>query len=47
MRKRLRSKRGVLNCIKKGMDIETIAELTDLPIERIELIKNVIQSDNA
>ena len=35
--------RFALSCIKKGLDIETIAELTDLPIERIELLKNVIQ----
>ena len=39
--------RVVLTCIKKGMDIETIAELTDLPIERIQLFKNVIQPENA
>ncbi|MDQ1350911.1 MAG: hypothetical protein QG657_1213 [Acidobacteriota bacterium] len=36
-----------LGCIKKGIDLETIAELTDLPIERIELLKNVIQPESA
>jgi len=30
----------VLNCLIKGMDIQTIAEITDLPVERIELLKN-------
>ena len=35
--------RFALSCIKKGLDIETIAEITDLPIEKIELLKNVIQ----
>lgn len=39
--------RVVLTCIKKGMDVETIAELTDLPIDRIELFKNVIQPESA
>ena len=29
-----------LNCIMKGIDIQTIAEITDLPVERIELLKN-------
>ncbi|HLP61994.1 MAG TPA: Rpn family recombination-promoting nuclease/putative transposase [Candidatus Deferrimicrobium sp.] len=38
--------RVVLTCIKKGIDIETIAELTDLPVERIELFKNVIQPES-
>ncbi|MCU0286930.1 MAG: hypothetical protein MUF15_11090 [Acidobacteria bacterium] len=36
--------RFALSCIKKGIDIETIAELTGLPVERIELLRNVIQS---
>jgi predicted transposase/invertase (TIGR01784 family) len=36
-----------INCLNKGMDIETIAEITDLPIERIELLKSVIQSEKA
>ncbi len=31
--------RVALNCLMKGMDIETIAEITDLPVERIELLK--------
>jgi len=39
--------RFALSCIKKGIDIETIAELTDLPIERIELLKKVIQPESA
>jgi len=32
--------RVALNCIMKGLDIQTIAEITDLPVERIELLKN-------
>jgi predicted transposase/invertase (TIGR01784 family) len=36
-----------LNCLIKGMDIETIAELTDLPVERIELLKSAVQQENA
>ncbi|MCU0288380.1 MAG: hypothetical protein MUF15_18545 [Acidobacteria bacterium] len=36
-----------MNCIKKGIDIETIAEITDLPIERVELLKKVIELENA
>ena len=38
--------RFALSCIKKGIDLETIAELTDLPIERIELLKKVIQPES-
>lgn len=38
--------RVVLTCLKKGMDIKTIAELTDLPIERIELFRNIIQPES-
>jgi hypothetical protein len=29
------------------MDIQTIAEITDLPIERIELLKTAFQMENA
>ena len=36
--------RFALNCIKEGLSIEIIAKLTDLPIEQIALLKNVIQS---
>jgi predicted transposase YdaD len=36
--------RFALSCIKEGINIETIARITGLPIERIELLKNVIQS---
>jgi len=39
--------RVALNCLKKGMDIQTIAEITDLPIERIELLKTAFQTENA
>jgi len=39
--------RFALSCIKKGIDIGTIADLTDLPIERIELLKKVIQPESA
>jgi predicted transposase/invertase (TIGR01784 family) len=31
--------RVALNCIIKGMDNQTIAEITDLPVERIELLR--------
>lgn len=31
--------RVALNCILKGMDIRTIAEITGLPLERVELLK--------
>jgi predicted transposase/invertase (TIGR01784 family) len=36
-----------LNCLIKGMDIQTIAEITDLPVERIELLKTAVQKENA
>ena len=36
--------RFALSCIKEGIGVETIARLTGLPVERIELLKNVIQS---
>ncbi len=38
--------RVALNCLMKGMDIETISELTDLPVERIELLKTALQEKN-
>ncbi len=39
--------RVALNCLIKGMDIETIAELTDLPVERIKVLKSAVQNENA
>jgi predicted transposase YdaD len=36
-----------LNCLIKGMDIQTIAEITDLPVERVELLKIAVQKENA
>jgi predicted transposase/invertase (TIGR01784 family) len=36
-----------LNCLIKGMDIQTIAEITDLPVERIKLLQTVVQEENA
>jgi hypothetical protein len=39
--------RVALTCLKKGIDINTVAEITDLPIERIELLKSFIQQENA
>ena len=36
-----------LNCLIKGMDIETIAEITDLPIERIKVLKSALQQENS
>jgi hypothetical protein len=41
-----KSLRVALNCLIKGMDIETIAELTDLPIERIKALKTAAQQEN-
>jgi predicted transposase/invertase (TIGR01784 family) len=38
--------RVALNCLKKGMDVQTIAEITDLPVERIELLKTAVQKEN-
>jgi predicted transposase/invertase (TIGR01784 family) len=35
------------NCLIKGMDIETIAEITDLPVERIKVLKTAVQQGNA
>jgi predicted transposase/invertase (TIGR01784 family) len=42
-----KSLRVALNCLKKGMDIQTIAEITDLPVERIELLKTTVEKENA
>jgi predicted transposase YdaD len=39
--------RVALNCLMKGMDIETISEITDLPVERIELLKTAVRKENA
>ncbi|NIM14993.1 MAG: hypothetical protein GTO45_23755 [Candidatus Aminicenantes bacterium] len=39
--------RVALNCLMKGMDIETISEITDLPVKRIELLKTAVQEENA
>jgi len=39
--------RVALNCLIKGMDVRTIAEITDLPIEKIELLKTAFQMENA
>jgi predicted transposase/invertase (TIGR01784 family) len=38
--------RVALNCLIKGMDIQTIAEITDLPVERIERLKTAVQNEN-
>jgi predicted transposase/invertase (TIGR01784 family) len=38
--------RVALNCLMKGMDIETISEITDLPVKRIELLKTAVQEEN-
>ncbi|HLP47308.1 MAG TPA: hypothetical protein VK469_15255 [Candidatus Kapabacteria bacterium] len=35
------------NCLIKGMDTWTIAEITELPIERIEALKAAIRRDNS
>ena len=42
-----KSLRVALNCLIKGMDIETVAEITDLPIERIKALKAAVQKDNS
>jgi predicted transposase/invertase (TIGR01784 family) len=42
-----KSLRVALNCLIKGMDVQTIAEITDLPVERIELLKSAVQKENA
>lgn len=38
--------RVALNCLMKGMDIRTIAEITELPVERIESLKTAVLKDN-
>ena len=38
--------RIALNCLMKGMDVQTIAELTELPIERIESLKATLSQEN-
>ena len=37
----------VISMIKHGMEIQTIAEITDSPIEKIELLKTAFQMENA
>ena len=34
------------NCLMKGMDVRTIAEITELPVERIEALKNAVRQEN-
>ena len=34
------------NCLIKGMDIDTIAEITELPVERIKVLKSAVQQEN-
>ena len=38
--------RVAFNCLLKGMDIRTIAEITELPVERIESLKTAVQENN-
>jgi predicted transposase/invertase (TIGR01784 family) len=38
--------RVAMICLIKGMDIQTIAEITDLPVERIELLKKAVRDEN-
>jgi len=38
--------RVAFNCLIKEMDIETIAEITDLPVERIKVLKSAVQQEN-
>jgi len=35
------------NCLLKGMDIRTIADITELPVERIESLRNAVQHEKA
>jgi predicted transposase/invertase (TIGR01784 family) len=35
------------NCLIKGMDIETVAEITDLPIVRVRVLKAAVQQGNS
>ncbi|UCH97962.1 MAG: hypothetical protein JSV88_14200 [Candidatus Aminicenantes bacterium] len=39
--------RVAMTCLKKGIDINTVVEITGLPIERIELLKSFIQQENS
>lgn len=39
--------RMALNCLMKGMDIWTVAELTELSVERIESLKAAIRLENS
>ena len=38
--------RVALNCLRKGMDIQTISEITGLSVERIERLKTAVQDEN-
>lgn len=38
--------RIALNCLMKGMDVGIIAQLTELPVERIESLKNTLNPVN-
>jgi predicted transposase/invertase (TIGR01784 family) len=38
--------RVAFNCLKKGMDIKTISEITELPVERIESLKTDFRQEN-
>jgi predicted transposase/invertase (TIGR01784 family) len=37
--------RVAFNCLMKGMDIKTIAEITELPVERIESLKTAVHQE--
>lgn len=37
--------RVAFNCLIKGMDIKTIAEITELPVERIESLKTAVRQE--
>jgi predicted transposase/invertase (TIGR01784 family) len=36
-----------MSCIKEGINSETIARITDMPVERVELLKKVIELENS
>ena len=38
--------RVALNFLMKGMDIRTIAGITELPVERIESLKTAVRQEN-
>jgi hypothetical protein len=42
-----KSLRVALNCLIKGMDIETVAEITDLSIERVKALKAAVQKNDS